>query len=219
MIVAIDGPAGVGKSTIAQKIAQECGFFYVNSGNFYRAITYKHIQNERDLFDEQALIETAQASVLSIRDSKLYIDDELVEEKLHTDLIDSHVARISAIIPVRVCVNKALQEVATYTDIIIEGRDITTVVFPHAELKFYFDASIEIRAQRRYKQQDTSLSVTEIEQEIEKRDRIDTGKEFGALRVSDDADYIDTSYLTIDAVCEKVVKKIINFRKKTDQES
>ncbi len=218
MIVAIDGPAGVGKSTIAKRIADTCGFFFVNSGNFYRAITYKHILQGKDLFDKRSLIQTAENSSLCIEHGKLMLDGANVEGKLHTDVIDAHVARISAIKPIRICVNKALQESANQTNIIMEGRDITTVVFPDAELKVYLDASIEIRAKRRYKQQETALSLEDIEKEIEKRDKIDEGKEFGALRVSDDVEYIDTSYLTIDAVCEKVVKKIINLRKNTDQE-
>lgn len=213
MIVAIDGPAGVGKSTIAKRIALACDLFFINSGNFYRAITLKHQSLGRDMYDDRALAETAGEVDLTIRGGDLYLDGEDVELQLHTDEIDAHVARVSAIIPIRHVVNEALRKVGKQQDIIIEGRDVTTVVFPDADLKFYFDASIEIRAERRYKQQETSLRKQDIEEEIRKRDEIDKSKEFGALIVAEDADYIDTSYLTIDEVCEKVVRKIINFSK------
>ncbi len=219
MIVAVDGPAGVGKSTIAKRVAEQCGLFYLNSGNFYRAITYKHLQQGKDPYDTDSLVETGRTASLTIRDGTLHLDGIPVEDKLHNDEIDRHVARISSIIPIRTIVNDALRKVAEDTDVIIEGRDITTVVFPNAELKFYFDAAVEIRANRRYKQQNTSMNLKEIEDTIIKRDKIDTTKEFGALKVSDDAEYIDTSYLTIDEVCEKVVSKIKNFKQNKDQES
>ncbi len=212
MIVAIDGPAGVGKSTIAKSIAKECDFYYLNSGNYYRAIVLEHLNRKGDPFDEKALIDTAESVEMHLKDGRLFLNNLDVEDMLHTDQIDVHVARISAIIPIRKIVNKALRIAAEFNNIIVEGRDITTVVFPHADLKFYFDASIEIRAKRRYKQQDTMLTLSEIETEIAKRDEIDKTKAFGALMVSDDASYIDTSYLTIDAVCEKVVQKIKDLR-------
>ncbi len=212
MIVAIDGPAGVGKSSIAKNISLQCGFYYVNSGNYYRAIVLEHLNNDRDPFDEMNLINTAETVEMHLKGGRLFLNGNDVEDLLHTDQIDVHVARISAIIPIRKIVNKALRISAEFNNIIVEGRDITTVVFPQADLKFYFDASIEIRAKRRYKQQDTMLSLNEIEQEIEKRDKIDKSKTFGALMVSDDASYIDTSYLTIDEVCEKVVQKIKDLR-------
>ncbi len=212
MIVAIDGPAGVGKSTIAKRIADAGGLYYVNSGNYYRAIALDHLQNGRDPYDEASLVTTAGEARISLQSGRLYLNGKDVEDLLHTDEIDRHVARISAVIPIRKIVNELLREAARHDDIIVEGRDITTVVFPDADLKFYFDASIEIRAKRRYKQQDTQLRLEEIEQEIEKRDLIDRTKAFGALKVSDDAYYIDTSYLTIDEVCEKVVQKIKDLR-------
>ena len=219
MIVAIDGPAGVGKSTIAKAIAQRCALQFVNSGSFYRAITFRLQQEGTDLYDENLIVGRASEIRFDFSKGHLYADGEDLEEYLHTDAVDAHVARISAFPRVREVVNKALRLVARDHDIIMEGRDITTVVFPDAELKFYFDASIEIRAKRRYKQQDTAFSLEQIEKEIIKRDLIDTTKEVGALKVSPDAEYIDTSYLTIDAVCEKVVKKIEAFRKIKDQES
>lgn len=209
MIVAVDGPAGVGKSTIAKMIAESCGFYYINSGNFYRAITYNHINLKRDPSDTELLIQTAKQSKIEIINSRIHLNGVDVEDCLHTDSVDAFVAAHSAVKGVRLIVNEALRNVAENLDVIAEGRDITTVVFPHADLKFYFDAALEIRAKRRYKQQDTSLTFDELVKSIEIRDGIDKNKEFGALQVANEAIYIDTSYLTIDQVCEKVVQKIL----------
>lgn len=208
MIVAIDGPAGVGKSTIAKLIAERLGLFFLNTGNFYRAVTYMHVLQEKDPYDTVSLIETAEQTIIQIIDGRIHANGQDIDENLHTDEVDAHVARISAVIAIRKIVNEQLRECAGNLDVIAEGRDVTTVVFPHADFKFYFDANVAVRAKRRFEQQDTELSLEEIERSIAARDEIDKTKEFGALRAADDALYIDTSYLTIDEVCEKVVHAI-----------
>lgn len=213
MIVAIDGPAGVGKSTIAQRIADRNNLFYLNSGNFYRALTLKVIQEEIVLSDHQAIAERCRSVSLAIKEGHLYANDEDVEDQLHTDSVDSMVAQVSAIPDVRHYVNEQLRKVGSSLDVIAEGRDITTIVFPDAEVKCYFDASPEIRAQRRADQGVSSLSYEEILTSIKERDAIDKGKEFGGLKIADDALYLDTSALTIDQVCEKVTT-VIKARKK-----
>jgi len=208
MIVALDGPAGVGKSTIAKIIADKASLFYVNSGNFYRGITYYSIKRDLSLKNTKEIIELSKKIVFSIRNNKLYINNEDIEDKLHSDSVDALVAHISSIGKVRKIVNKAIKKCTSSMNIIIEGRDITTVVFPNADYKIYLDASVETRAKRRFQQGTSSLSLKEITESIKERDSIDILKPEGSLKISDDALYLDTSDLTIDEVCEKVLQKL-----------
>ncbi|MDC7124614.1 MAG: (d)CMP kinase, partial [Spirochaetales bacterium] len=131
-----------------------------------------------------------------------------VESKLHNDTIDKYVAKISAIIEIRTVVTKALRKTSESLDVVAEGRDITTVVFPSAELKFYMDASVDVRAERRFKQGTSNQSFEELKKSIKERDEIDKNKPVGSLKIAADAIYLDTSDLTIDAVCETVLGKI-----------
>ncbi len=212
MIVAIDGPAGVGKSTIAKNIAKRCNLFYINSGNFYRAVAYKHLINKSNPNSEVEIVKTARSCKFSIIDGKLFLDGKMVEHLLHNKEIDMASSKFSSIVEVRNIVNQALRSAAESLDIIMEGRDITTVVFPQADLKFYFDASVDIRAGRRFQQNESDLSLQNLKEEISKRDFIDRNKKFGALKRANDAVYIDTSYLTIDEVCDKVEQNILGLK-------
>jgi len=212
MIVAIDGPAGVGKSSIASRLAEKFGFFNLNSGNFYRAVTLKAQSEGLTPADEEAVVRTAEGCILEIRGFRLYLDGRDVEDLLHSDAVDAMVAEVSAIVPVRHIVNVKLRELSRSLDLVAEGRDMTTVVFPHAEVKVFLDASPEIRARRRLDQGVSELTYEEILDGIKKRDVIDRNKEEGSLKISDDAIYLDTSSLTLDQVCERVSGKIIELR-------
>ncbi|MEA1910944.1 MAG: (d)CMP kinase [Spirochaetota bacterium] len=211
MIIALDGPAGVGKSTIAKKIADEASLFYVNSGNFYRAITFKVIENKILVDNILSIISIADKILFSISEGHLHINNIDIENSLHSDRIDSMVAQISSIPEVRKIVNSSIRNISKSMNIIVEGRDISTVVFPNADLKVYLDASVKTRAARRYKQGVSKLSLDEISSSIEERDKIDKSKQEGSLKISGDALYLDTSDLTIDAVCEKVLQKLSNM--------
>ncbi|WP_184743033.1 30S ribosomal protein S1 [Spirochaeta isovalerica] len=217
MIVAIDGPAGVGKSTISSKIARDNGFFNLNSGNFYRAITKYALNNDIDYNNEDELIAGAEACNFKIEEGRLYLNEVDVEDDLHTDQIDSLVAQISAVVPVRHIVNENLRRIARSMDLVAEGRDMTTVVFPHAEIKIFLDASPEIRAKRRKDQGVSDRSFEEIVESIKERDRIDRNKKEGSLIIAGDALYLDTSDLTIEEVCEKVTEKINDNRLKSQE--
>lgn len=208
MIVAMDGPAGTGKSTLARMVAERAGFTYVNSGSLYRAITLAALRAALPMDDENALVRLAEGLDLDYRDGRLYLDGRDVEPFLRGDDVEAHVARLSAIVPIRHIVNRALRKIAEGKDIVMEGRDICTVVFPEAEVQFYIDADVESRARRRFGQGTSSLSLEEIRRSIEERDEIDRNKAEGGLKRSPRAVYLDTSYLTIDEVYEKVYGKI-----------
>jgi cytidylate kinase len=211
MVVALDGPAGVGKSSVSRMLASKTGMCYINSGNFYRAVTLLALERGIAIDDEAEVTRLAKENLIEIRDGRIHIAGRDVEDELHTDSVDAHVAELSAIVPVRAVVNERLKAIAQTRDVIVEGRDITTVVFPDAEIKVYLDANPKTRAKRRYDQGVSNLSLSEIETNIRKRDEIDKNKAVGSLKISSDALYLDTSDLTIDEVCEKVIKKINTF--------
>lgn len=217
MRVAIDGPAGSGKSTVARRIADKTGFFFLNSGNFYRAITLAVFRAGRDLESESAVIETAENSTVDITNGRIRLNGEDVEDELHTDAVDEYVAEHSAIVRVREIVNEHIRRATADMDVVAEGRDMTTVVFPHAEVKFFLDASMDTRVGRRYAQGISGLSEEEIRKNLEKRDEIDKNKPFGALKIGEDAEYLDTTALTIDSVCEKVLDTINSKKRKTQE--
>lgn len=213
MVVAIDGPAGVGKSTIARMIAERCGFYYLNSGSFYRAVAWNYLQKFGEPTDREKVLASAQKIKFSIVDDHLCVDGQDVQAFLHTPAVDLWASKVSVDPAVRQVVNDNLYELSKGMDIVAEGRDITTVVFPDAECKFYFDASAEVRARRRLEQHPEGLSYEQVLNEILERDEIDRNKPVGGLKIASDACYIDTSYLTIEQVCEKVVTAI--FARKT----
>ena len=210
MVVAIDGPAGCGKSTVAKILAERLHLTFLNSGSFYRGITLALLRAGIDLKDEQKVLDFARGLNLDYVNSHLILEGEDVEDLLHTDQVDAHAAQVSAIVPLRHIVNEKIREVTKSLSIVCEGRDMTTVVFPNAEHKFYLDASIDVQAQRRFDQGVSDLSLEEIKESIRKRDEIDKNKAEVALKIAPDALYIDTSHLTIEEVCEIMTRKIQN---------
>lgn len=208
MIVAIDGPAGTGKSTVAKIIAEKLNITFLNSGAFYRGITLGLLRDKIDLNNEEKILEYAENLDLDYVNEHLILNGEDVNHLLHQDIISEHSSPISAIVELRNIVNKKLRKITEKQSVVCEGRDITTVVFPNAEYKFYLDATSEVRAKRRFNQGVSDLSFEEIKAAIEKRDEIDKNKKVGALKIAEDATYIDTSLLTIDEVCEIIIGKI-----------
>ena len=212
MIIAIDGPAGSGKSTVARMVASGLGFTYVNSGSIYRAMTLRALRQCVDTADAEAVVACSRAAGVEYRDGKLFLDGAEAESELRTARVDSLVAQLSAIPKVREIVNELVKRIAGSTDAVVEGRDMTTVVFPHADAKFYLDASADARAGRRFDQGTSGSSLDEIKRNIEMRDSIDKTKSVGALKIAPDADYLDSSHLTIQQVYDKVYGKILHLR-------
>lgn len=208
MVIAIDGPAGSGKSTIARMLAERLGFTYINSGNLYRAITLRCLRKSINPVDPEEALTCTKEAVIDYRGQQVLLDGEVVDELLHSDVIDAWVAQLSAIVPIRHVVNDLIRKIAEGKNVVIEGRDITTVVFPDAKYRFYLDASPESRAQRRFMQGVSQLSLEEIADNIRKRDEIDRNKKEGSLKIDDGVVYLDTSDLTIEQVYDRLIEKI-----------
>jgi len=214
MIIAIDGPAGTGKSTIAGMLAKNLKgkdgklFTYINSGNLYRAITLGCIREGIYPSESAKALEYAKKASLSYKEGKLYLGEEMIEDLLHSDEVDRYVSPLSAIVPIRHVVNDLVQKIAEGLNAVVEGRDMTTVVFPRADYRFYLDASIKERARRRFEQGVSKLSLGEIEQAIAERDFIDRNKIEGSLVIGEGVIYLDTSGLTLMQVYDKVLNNI-----------
>jgi small subunit ribosomal protein S1 len=208
MIIALDGPAGSGKSSIAKKIAGDLGVTYVNSGNIYRAFTYGAMKSGIDTDDADALMRYARREAIKYEGDSVLLDGEDVTARLHSDEVDALVGKVSCVIPLRHLVNGIIRDEAARQDVVVEGRDMTTVAFPDADFRFFVDASVEVRAKRRFDQGLSGLSLDEIRRGIEERDGIDREKTEGALKLGDGVEYIDTSPLTLDEVCVIIKRRI-----------
>src|SRR5882762_10951771 len=200
-VVAIDGPAASGKSSVARELARRLGFVYVNSGAIYRAITW-HILQKRIHVEDTDCIARALESVAitsSLRDAELCILIDSIDpaEHLRDNRVNENVSRVSRLLIVRQIVGRKLHESASNNDLVVEGRDIRSVVFPNTPYKFYVDASPEVRLQRRAAQGERD--------EIAIRDRADSLRPVSPLIIAKDAHVIDTSHLTIQQVIDQII--------------
>ena len=208
MVIAIDGPAGSGKSTIAKMVADGKGITYINSGKLYRAITLGCLRLGIDTKNSEKVIEFAKNINITYINDRIFLNDEDVTDLLHTDEIDLHSAPLSAFVPVRHIVNDLIRFLAKDRSIVVEGRDMTTVVFPDTRYRFYLDASADSRAKRRFEQGTSNLTLEEIKMAILKRDDIDKNKIEGSLKIAQGVKYFDTSDLTIIEVYDKLIQEI-----------
>jgi len=221
IIIAIDGPAGSGKSTAAKNIAQKLGFTYLDTGAMYRAITFIALRNGI-AENISAVIEMARRINLKLRFengvTRVFVDNEEVTEQIRSSEVNGKVSDISKIPEVRAELVKIQKRLGEEGNIVAEGRDVTTVVFPNADLKIFLTALIEIRAKRRLREyQDKNISITleEVKANLEKRDRIDSGREISPLKKADDAIEFDNSAFTPEQDYEFLLKKINEVLKKS----
>lgn len=211
-IIGIDGPAGSGKGTIAKILSEKLNLVNIDTGAMYRCVALASIRKGLKLEDQDQIIELAKKIKITIdTEGHTYLDGEDVSTRIREKDVSSCVSPISSIVAVREEMVKQQRELAKNLDVIMEGRDITTVVFPNANYKFYLDASVEERAMRRFRQNQESgieMSYDEILENIKKRDYNDMHKEVGALMHTDDQIYIDSTNLSIDEVTEEIIKHI-----------
>lgn len=210
-VVAIDGPAGSGKGTVAKTLAKLCNLTYIDTGAMYRAIAYLSLKNNINITEEEKIVDMARSSKIDFIDGKTYLNGIDVSEDIRTMEVTRIVSPISSIVKLREILVDLQRKMAEGKDVIMEGRDITTVVFPNADYKFYLDASVTERANRRFKEnilKGMNVSYEEILENIKKRDYNDMHKEVGALTRTKDSIYIDSTNLTIDEVIDKM-RKII----------
>jgi cytidylate kinase len=203
-VIAIDGPAASGKSSVARELARQLGFVYVNSGAIYRAITWHILQKGIDPEDSPRIAEALQSAVITCglqdNESRILINEMDPAEHLRDDHVNESVAGVSQFPAVRQIVAEKLHEYAQSHDLIVEGRDIGSVVFPDTPYKFYTDASPQVRLQRRAAQGGRD--------EIALRDRADSLRLVSPLVIAKDACVIDTSHLTIDGVVSQIIARL-----------
>lgn len=205
--IAIDGFSSTGKSTLAKQLAKELEYVYVDTGAMYRAVAYFAMQHNligADFFKKEALIEALSDIKLEFRFNadlgfaEMYLNDDNVEKPIRTIEVSSFVSQVAAVSEVRAKLVEQQQEMGTNKAIVMDGRDIGTVVFPNAELKIFMTASAETRAQRRFdelQQKGDNVSYEEVLKNVVERDHMDTHREDSPLVIADDAIEIDNSYL------------------------
>jgi cytidylate kinase len=203
-VIAIDGPAASGKSSVARELARKLGFVYVNSGAMYRAITWHVIEREINPADAEAVVHLIEATRFDCDlvddESRIRIDGEDVDSHLRDVRVNQEVSRVSSVPRVREILVERMRAYAVENDVVMEGRDIGSVVFPETPYKFYIDASPEIRSQRRANQGQAD--------QIAARDRADSSRRDSPLTVAEDAVVIDSSNLSIHEVVARIVERL-----------
>ena len=209
MIIAIDGPAGAGKSTIAKKVADSLGYIYIDTGAMYRAFTYELLTSSISLSDIEKITKVLEKTNIEFKNNEIFLNNLNVTNEIRSKNVTAKVSAVSAIPQVREKLVNLQRKIASESNSILDGRDIGTVVFPNAELKIFLTASVKIRALRRYNEliaKDKNIDINEIEAEIEKRDKLDSSRETSPLIKAADAIEIDTSDLSIDEVANTILK-------------
>lgn len=219
-VVAIDGPAGTGKGTITNLISKELGLVNIDTGATYRCVALNAIRNNIKLEEQEKIIASLENIEIDMKneggEQKVFLNGEDVSKEIRSKEVSQIVSQVSSIKEVRYKMVEVQRKLAQGKDVIMEGRDITTVVFPEANVKIYMDADERVRAQRRYKEmQEKGIQMTyeEVLKNIQIRDKNDKEKEVGALKIAEDAIYVDTTNLSVEEVKDKIVNIIKEHRK------
>ncbi len=215
LIIAVDGPSGAGKSTVARLLAQRLGYIYIDTGAMYRAIGWKAKREGIDPADEPRLANLCSRTDVSIKkdnsDPRFFVDGIDVTGEIRTPEMGMMASAVSKSAAVRARLLLLQRELGTYGGVVLDGRDIGTVVFPDANVKFYLDASAEERGKRRYQELKATgmdVDLSRITREIQDRDRQDSGRAIAPLRKADDALLIDSSAMSIDEVLGRMLSEI-----------
>lgn len=215
LTIAIDGPAGSGKSTISKKIAKELNITYIDTGAMYRALTLKIMKNKIDIHNKDEIIRILDNTDIDFKDNHIFLDGQIVDEEIRKNEVSTNVSNVAKIQEVREKLVEIQRNIAKNKDVIMDGRDIGSFVLPDANFKFYLTASIEERGKRRFKElseKGHKVNLEDIIEEIKERDRIDSTRKFAPLVKCQDAYEIDTTNRTID----EVVTQILGIIKRGD---
>lgn len=216
MVVAIDGPAGVGKTTTAKLLADKLGFLYLDTGAMYRSMTYFFLQKNVDLNDikdiQENIILFENIVEFKIQNPMLiFLSGKDISQEIRRVAVTNYVSQVSAIDDVRKSMVKIQRSVASKGNVVVEGRDIGTVVFPDAEFKFFLTAEYEVRALRRLKEfnkMNENINVNQIKEDLLARDNYDSNRKISPLKKAEDAFEIDTTNCTIDEQVSMIFKEI-----------
>lgn len=215
LIVAIDGPAGAGKSTVAKRLARELGYTYIDTGAMYRAFALKVMRDAIDLDDEKRLREVLQATAVDLKEEngrmRVLLEGQDVSGQIRTPEVSQMASKVSAVRAVRERMVELQRAMGREGGVVAEGRDIGTVVFPKAQVKIYLDASTEARGKRRFeelKAQGKEIGFKETLEEMDERDRRDTERDIAPLRRADDAVAIDSTELDVEGVTQRIMEQI-----------
>lgn len=213
ILIAVDGPAGAGKSTISKRVAKELGITYIDTGALYRALTLKILNSNIENDNIEEIVKMINKTDISFKDDHILLDGKIVDDDIRENKVSNNVSNIAKIKEVREKLGQIQRNVAKKQSSILDGRDIGTVVLPNADFKFFITADAEERGNRRYKELlengENKISLSQVIKDIKKRDAIDSNREIAPLKKSDDAFEIDNTNLSIEESVEKIISIIM----------
>lgn len=215
LIVAVDGPAGSGKSTISKKIANKLNLTYLDTGAMYRMITYYVIKNNVDIENKNRLEEILDSLKLDIKEDRFFLNEQDISDEIRGVEVTNNVSKVAAVKIIREKLVDLQRSISRGKKVILDGRDIGTVVFPNADIKIFLIASASERAKRRLKdfqEKGIEHSYEEVLEEIIKRDKMDSERKESPLKKAEDAVEIDTSSMTIEEVSNTIIDLIKNIK-------
>lgn len=216
MVIAIDGPAASGKSTTAKEVASRLEYIYLDTGATYRALTLKAIENSVDMENGNELSRLALKTDISFKNARLYLNGKDVTEEIRKPSVDENVSLVSSYPEVRKRMVILQRKISKGRNVVCEGRDIGTVVFPDADVKIYIDASLDVRAKRRMLElQSNGVNITyeNVKRQLQARDDLDSKRQHSPLSILEGAVILDTTNLTIEEQVKKVLEIIESLKR------